>query len=94
MPSVDGEVLRYFVAGAAVLAGLCAFSAFKQGGRFFRTWFSVFSGLIGWLAIGLIALWLLREYPNVLLALFWAVVLTVAGVGIWADRKERKKRKD
>ena len=88
MPSFDVEILSYFVAGAAIIAGVYAY---KNCDRFLRDWFSLFSGIMGWLAIGLVTAWLLTERPNVMLALFWIVILCLAGLGIWANRRHRKK---
>lgn len=47
---------------------------------------------MGWFAIGLVVVWLAAEHETVALIIFWVVVVTMFGVGVWTNQEKRKKR--
>ena len=83
--------LLYMAMGWAVISGIYAFNVFRRGGRFWSMWFEVFSGGAGIFAIGLVIFGSASIHSNVLLAVFWGVVIVIF-VGGWWVHRSRKKR--
>ena len=78
--------------GVGVVAALITISELRKGTieeSFGKTWFEMFAGLLGTLGILGILFLSLSLYPNVILAVFWAVVLLVIGV-LWWDKRKKK----
>ena len=91
--AVDEHTVLFVLIGMGVVAGLCVFSAFRNGtmgGSFGKAWFEAFSGYLGICALVGIVLLLASLYPWIMIGVFWVFVLLMVCSSLWDKRKTRK----